>query len=385
MAAAETARKVRRNGRIDFLRFVFALVIMLHHSRYVLGDDNAVFIGGSLGVEFFFLVSGYLMAVSVEKAEKKGPMVHPGGETWAFLRRKLAGFLPEFLIAWGIGFVFVAFAEHYTLLQAFRAFRDEIFEVLLLKMTGIYLRGIDGVVWYLSAMLVSMAILYPLLRRHREGMERIVCPIAALLILGYFCQAFGHPRNPTKWLGVVYKGLLRGFAELSLGVFLRIPVQWLRERPPRRWLRIAAEAFALISLLYLLWYMAGHKPALQDYFFILLLCLCLSLDFAGWGILTGFFEKDRVRRVTGLLAKYSGALFFSHLYFAQHLNSILSPDHYSGKIRLCIYIALSLANGLVVCLLAGTYRRHRGQIHQSARRLLFESGPKAQPQNGKDQ
>ena len=246
-------------------------------------------------------------------------------------------------------------------------------------MTGIYLRGIDGVVWYLSAMLLSMAVLYPLLRRHREVMERIVCPIAALFILGYFCQAFGHPRNPTKWLGLVYKGLLRGFAEISLGVTIRVFVRHLAKRTPRTWLRIAAELFELLSLLYMVWYMASHLPSLQDYFFILLLCLCLSLDFAGYGILTQAFEGDRALKITGLLAKYSGALFFSHLYFAQHLNSILSPDLYSGKLRLLLYIALSLANGLLVCLLAGAYRKHKRQIHQSAQRLLFEKEPKAEP------
>lgn len=44
-----------------------------------------------------------------------------------------------------------------------------------------------------------------------------------------------------------------------------------------------------------------------------------------------------------------------------------------------IYIALSLANGLLVCLLAGAYRKHKRQIHQSAQRLLFEKEPKAEP------
>ena len=84
---AARSEKRKRNGRIDLLRFVFALVIMLHHSRYVLGDDHAVFIGGSLAVEFFFLVSGYLMAVSAERANQRGPMTRPGAETWSFLLR----------------------------------------------------------------------------------------------------------------------------------------------------------------------------------------------------------------------------------------------------------------------------------------------------------
>lgn len=374
----EAARpeKRKRNGRIDLLRFVFALVIMLHHSRYVLGDDHAVFIGGSLAVEFFFLVSGYLMAVSAERANQRGPMTRPGAETWSFLLRKCRGFLPEFWIAWVIGFVFVSFAEHYTLLQAFHAFKDEIFEVLLLKMTGLYVQGIDGVIWYLSAMLVAMAILYPLLRRHRDVTEKIICPLLALLILGYFCQALGHPRNPTKWLGFVYKGLPRGIAEISLGVTLRVFVRHFSPKRPRTWLRILLEAFEALAVVYLVWYMYDHLPSVQDYFFILLLFVTLLVDFSGHGILTAHYEGDRALRVTGALAKYSGALFFSHLYFAQHLNSVLSPDVYSGKMRLLIYIALSLANAALVCALAGAYRRHRQPIRAALTALCYEGAPK---------
>ena len=48
----------QHNVTIDFLRFLFSVIVVLHHSRYVLGDDNCYFLGGSLAVEFFFFVSG---------------------------------------------------------------------------------------------------------------------------------------------------------------------------------------------------------------------------------------------------------------------------------------------------------------------------------------
>ena len=51
----------KRNGKIEFLRFLFSLIIVVHHSRMFLGDEISPFLGGSLAVEFFFFVSGYLM------------------------------------------------------------------------------------------------------------------------------------------------------------------------------------------------------------------------------------------------------------------------------------------------------------------------------------
>ena len=55
------------NGKIELLRFVFAVIIVIHHSRYIFGDDYSPFLGGSLGVEFFFFVSGYLMMATIAK------------------------------------------------------------------------------------------------------------------------------------------------------------------------------------------------------------------------------------------------------------------------------------------------------------------------------
>ena len=59
----------KRNGSIDFWKFIFSLVIMSFHSIYFAGDEKFLFYNGANMVEFFFLVSGFLMAghCSLEK------------------------------------------------------------------------------------------------------------------------------------------------------------------------------------------------------------------------------------------------------------------------------------------------------------------------------
>lgn len=59
----------QRNGTIDFLKFIFAVIIVIFHGSQKLTDDSSlqIFKSGRLGVEFFFLVSGYMMAASAEK------------------------------------------------------------------------------------------------------------------------------------------------------------------------------------------------------------------------------------------------------------------------------------------------------------------------------
>ena len=56
---------VKRNYTLDFLKFVFAVIVMLFHSNSLTNDrGQMIFLNGRIGVEFFFLVSGCLMCES---------------------------------------------------------------------------------------------------------------------------------------------------------------------------------------------------------------------------------------------------------------------------------------------------------------------------------
>lgn len=371
--AANYTGKTKRNGRIDFLRCLFAVIIMLHHSRYVLGYDNSIFIGGSLAVEFFFMVSGYLMMNTVAKRnaadQKSGTKPNLGRETWQFIRHKIGGFLPEFLIAWIIGFLIVASIEGWSGIHLWHVLRDDFWELSLLKMSGVFTGGIDGVIWYLSAMLLCMAVLYPLLRRFTDVMTHIVCPLTAIMLMGYLCQTQDSPRDPTKFLHLVFKGDVRAMAELCMGVVIWMAVQHLQKV---NWTRFAKALLGLCEIaLYLMviQYMWDQKPTSTDYFYIFLMMIAVLLSFADTGALKSLFHGSG--KVTSFLAKYSTALYFSHLYLAQHINTLLPEDTYSGKFRLAVYIIWSLVNGFVVMGLASLARRVAPAVTGRIRRLFI--------------
>ena len=347
-----------RNHEIDILRFVFALIIVLHHTRYLLGDEHCLFLGGSLGVEFFFLVSGFLLAASAMKETAPGTAV--------FLRHKLRAVLPEFLPAWLLGFFFVVRARSLSPRGAAALFVDDIWELTLLKMTGLFTGGIDGVIWYVSAMLLCMAVLYPLLRKYRDSMLRVGALLAALVLLGYLCRNFAHPRDPAVWLGFCYKGVVRCMAELCLGASLYLPAVRLRS------LRLSAAGRGLAGLckwscyLASIRYMFLAKPSNRDYFYILLLCAAVLLSFA---VPCGSGAR-RMDRASVFLAKLSTALYFSHIYFAQNLNALL-PASMRGGERTAVYLACSFAAAFLVMWLASLLRRHSAAIRRALGKLLL--------------
>lgn len=400
----------QHNVTIDFLRFLFSVIVVLHHSRYVLGDDNCYFLGGSLAVEFFFFVSGYLLLVGADKAGRKngagylfpgdvdmagrteaagletkgvgagttgigeeangigaettgicGEMTGIGSETLHFILHKIRSFLPEFLIAWWIGFVLIGVVRQYGVLDYLKAFGNDFWELTLVKMSGLFTHGIDGAMWYLSAMLLGMAILYPLLRTKRDLMTHLVCPLLALFLYGYLCQAEGHPRDPIVWLGLCYKGLVRAIAGLCTGVVICMAVRRLKRFSPSGLTKTGnalAIGVQLLCLLLTIRYMAEQEPSEYDYFYMFLLMLLVLISFSGFGLESVLGNSQRLHLLSAFLGKYSLSLYLGHLYFAQHVNELLPEELYSGKIRMTVYLAAAFANGLLVMGLSALYRRY---------------------------
>lgn len=353
----------QHNVTIDFLRFLFSVIVVLHHSRYVLGDDNCYFLGGSLAVEFFFFVSGYLLLVGADKAgrENSAGTNGIGSETLHFILHKIRSFLPEFLIAWWIGFILIGVVRQYGVLDYLKAFGNDFWELTLVKMSGLFTHGIDGAMWYLSAMLLGMALLYPLLRTKRDLMTHLVCPLLALFLYGYLCQAEGHPRDPAVWLGLCYKGLVRAIAGLCTGVVICMAVRRIKKLAPAGLTKLGnalAIGIQLLCLILTIRYMAEQEPSEYDYFYMFLLMLLVLISFSGFGLESVLGNSQRLHLLSAFLGKYSLSLYLGHLYFAQHVNEVLPEELYSGKIRMTVYLAAAFANGLLVMGLSALYRRY---------------------------
>ena len=368
----------KRNAAIDYLRVLFAVITMLHHSRYVLGDENCVFLGGSLAVEFFFIVSGYLMMESIARIEEKKAQPGLGTETAQFLWRKIRALLPEYLIAWFIGFAFVIIAEQKHAGGIWASFRSYFFELTLLKMTGLFSSGIDGVMWYVSSMILCMVILYPLVRKYPDYMKKIGAPLIAVLLMGYMMRAYGNPRNPTKWITFTYKGNLRAMAELCLGIICHEAAMRVKKLPKMNRIgRIGSAVLQAVLYLAVIRYMYISGPAERDFYYIALFMAAIAMTFGLEDQYQGVavvFQRVNWQKAAAWAAKYSTALFFGHLYFAQHINSLLPEKKYAPDTRMIIYVALSFLNGFVVMILAETWRKNRDKIGTALHNFFFSEG-----------
>ena len=216
----------KRNGEIDLLRFVFAVIVLVFHFNdcYYLN----IFKNGNIGVEFFFVLSGFLMARQVQRYNDEsldGNQI--ANITWRLTAKKVAPIYTYYFSAVIIqiivrnivisGISFFELCE--GLAKSIPTFTLSFLGLMRNDITSFYV----GNTWYLSALLIASLILYPILIKKKGFALKIICPLIAMFGISYLYATYGRITMWQNWNGVLYVGIIRAFCEMALGAFL-LPV-----------------------------------------------------------------------------------------------------------------------------------------------------------------
>lgn len=336
--------KKSRCGEIELWRGLAACLILLLHTHYIPGV-HALCKEGNIAVEFFFLLSGYLMAASMAKrALTPCAAADLPRETAAFVWHKIKAFWPELLLACTIGLGFFAVAHHgepgkvaNACLETFGS------NVLMLKMTGLTTNGINGATWYLSAMVIGCTLLYPLLRRFGTTP---VLGVLGLLMLGSI-YAVGEEKYGFvyvfHWMGITFKGNFRAVSELLIGATLLYPAAvYLRRMKAARWFSCLLTLVKWLCLVVVVLYATCGSYHYTGYTFAAIF-LALLLCFSGLCADSKLYDN----RLSLFLGRLSLPLYLSHYFYSTDLHYLL-PAGTSSSVKLAVYIACSLTTSLVV-------------------------------------
>ena len=216
------SKKVR-NGEIEVLRLFFTIAILLRHSQYVShGTDFPMFPGGWMGVEFFFLTSGYLMASYEDHLPVSDGHSTVGSDTLRYVWRKgkslypylafatVANYLGEMIFVDGMFFRPFFKSDLKNLISSVLNF---IFPYSI-GFTGYFVAGYS---WYLSAMIWGMMLLFPLLRRNRDLFYCVIAPVFVAFGLGYYSWRYNTLDYANQESFLLSAGLVRGMAEMAMG------------------------------------------------------------------------------------------------------------------------------------------------------------------------
>jgi len=171
--------QTKRNGLIELYRFILAINVIKSHG--MLPYDGEYFGTGKLSVEFFFILSGYLLMRSIDKYSDKPLLLG----TWKFLISKLKPLAIPLIIA-------LPFQMLYEYFEADGSF------------------NMWGYLWYIRVMF-EMFIIYYVIRRLLKNERIFVCVVGAVFIVASVLHVFP---SFYSW------GIIRGASTVSLGMLL---------------------------------------------------------------------------------------------------------------------------------------------------------------------
>ncbi|WP_083673209.1 acyltransferase family protein [Micromonospora sp. CB01531] len=264
MTSAPTSVRAVRLPSLTGLRWIAALLVFGFHAgtmRIVAEPDykavvDWLFALGLSGVEFFFILSGFVLVWSYRDGEPR----------CTFLRRRLAKIYPNHLVTFGLALLVAFwFADPVGLWAAM----GNLALVQAWNPTPGYFYSVNTVSWSLScelAFYLCLPCVLPALRRARPGLLWAVVVAAPLLIVAlwpgqrlvpeenrwWFTQIFPVVRSLEFWMGVAAAELMRRGRWRGPGLTLAsvlfvatwvVAAQWVRAE---LWAALLAVAYLLV-------------------------------------------------------------------------------------------------------------------------------------------
>ncbi len=346
--SAPAAGGKKRNGAVDLLRFLFTLfVVMAHMDSSLYKGEWMPFANGHISVELFFALSGFLMAAKVMSPKtpeyEKGSL---GGAWWEFFRHKFVSLYPVWFVAQCAFLVGVAFQGKFRWDLVPRAASG------FLMMTGLGLQDTSVIPfsWYVPAMMITSALLFPLLYRFRKGFTMMIAPLIAVFCLLHLYRTYGKVvviegnGDNGDWIPILgYPKIVRALCGLCLGCCAQALSQWMKERFSGRLTKAGRIVFTVVELL--LWafpiiLIYKGVPVYMQLPMLLAYNLGLAFSFAdlGWTgtVLSGSFFN--------WLGRYSYAAYLAQFIPNKYLKLYCDPADKP------LFVALYLAADLVFAL-----------------------------------
>ncbi len=357
------------NPELDLLKFLFSVIVAIYHSKYIntIGS-NALFPYGFTAVEFFFIVSGYLMV----KSSKKFTTDNIGKTTMNFVYSKAKSLYPEFFFAFIFSFVMreilLFIEEAYTVFDFGKDIVSSVGELLFLMKTGVNFGTIfNGPTWYIGAMFFGMLILFPILLKHREWFVNVGSIIIAVLLYGYQ-YTVKHTLNYLEWADFTTSSIIRAVAGLCLGCFACGLVERLQEKNielkvPGKVLLIGTELGLLAVILFIMQREGKNNFDYVCLVYVFLLCL---ISFSG---LTGI--KDVLpQKFCAFLGDCSFLIYLNHRYLTRFFN-IINLEASPIK-ALIIYLAATAVMALICKFTVSVCRYTWAKISPKMKNVLLK-------------
>ena len=207
-----------RNNIVEFFRFIYSLLVVGYHVQMTYEDDvYDLFENGAIAVEYFFLLSGYFLARSLEKLAKD-EKTNIFLKIYYFMKNKITALLNVHFLSIIAIIIIIACCDPEPFVDKFVPGIPSIFLVhMIIVWSSDFDKALIVPEWYISSMLICMlfmVLFYLLLCKLLKGIY------VTTILIGILCIITIITGLATSWKfnqNMIYN--IRAWSEMCIGMY----------------------------------------------------------------------------------------------------------------------------------------------------------------------
>lgn len=212
----------KRNTTLEFWRFVFCIAVLGFH--FFSKINMNYFHAGYLGVEFFFIVSGYFIGVYYERQQEEKEFRVRLKSVLMYAWTRLKRLYPLYLIALILMLIIKSILNGYGFRQMLELFRNCLAEFFLLQWSPLGNEVLISAGWFVPAVFFGGLVFVLLLAVIGKVGGFVAAPLISVLLYRYYFILIGK-------IDVIYQYhcILRGIAGIGAGVFIYFVCRYIQQ------------------------------------------------------------------------------------------------------------------------------------------------------------
>ncbi len=295
-----------------------------------------------IAVEFFFILSGYLLMQHVEKCKEES--------TYDYLKGRIWRLYPEYLLAF---LVMASIRSYQSELNILKIIIPNWLEAVMLQSIGTNIFPyVNNPAWYVSALLISSCLIYYMLSKHRELYLNLIAPGLIILIFSYLFRKYERLELFYHTEGVFGNtGLLRAIMGITIGVYA-----FCVARASRPWLKRIPVIFKSIMQILMfggvLIFSLLREDGSYDFFFLVVFVLGIILASDDT-----FLGKVSDTILVRWLSKLSYSMYLSHFTAIYILNFFWDTGKVWFWSEIPVYIVITVILAILYSFICDRIRK----------------------------
>lgn len=340
----------KKNNSIEFWRFLFCVAIFVMHfnEHYQITKHGQIVStllpGAGLGVDFFFILSGYLMLQTYEK-KRLTP--------YKFIIHKIRSIYPYYISSFLILYIWTwassVFSQNIIspidgVKQFMLGLFDYKWEMMMLHMSEIGQKMyLNFPTWYISTMLICTFIAYAFIDRDKRFFLTVISPIVIFVGGGYLANKNGTNLIWYDYNGLLNIGWIRGMVDICLGTISYEIVKCIKQlRKSRntilRYLELACVGRVIYTIV-------THANGRNDFFDLFVFSALIICAFISETKLDEFLDNP----VSNWLGKMSLALYLNQaLCISVWIKVIGTELGVFYSVFVCFSLALAFSTAYII-------------------------------------